>query len=338
MGEERLVASGGIIYTLNEIKKVNIGGDRVSFIINQKENKDLYKRIEHFLKENFDLKTTLGKYGVLINKDGKDYFYTLTKEGKVLIDGDNTVFSQYLKDRVKGDKKRNSEDYLSKNHVKGLLKEVESGFIFLPVDVELKLEEVVQTVSLRKPSEWIEEFIKITDKLGIKKANVEMNKDEIIIKKETYKGVYNQVRKIKWKNSYNSVRELVEGMCVLWRDNKEVYLKPDNKIVRGGRMTLVNLTQAQKDYRSYIDNRVDKTLNQTKGILTKNKIRHSNTTFSSYVTLVSLEGDELKISIRDHSDIYEKGFIRFYIDSKNREDFSKRLALVIDKLMKENKK
>ena len=127
-------------------------------------------------------------------------------------------------------------------------------------------------------------------------------------------------------------------MTKIWRENKDIYLNPKNNIVRGGGMTLVNLNQSQKEYRDYVESNVKKALKLSKNVLTAHKIKHSNTTFSSYVTFTLLDGKDLKISIRDHSTIYEKGYVRFYIDAKNREDFSKRLARTVDKLVKNKTK
>lgn len=335
MEKELLIASGGILYSLNSIKMINIGGVKVSFLRHHKENQNIYKEVAERLVEDFDVKVEVGKYGVKISKDGEDYLYSISDGGYgyPLVSGENTVFSLYLQNKMRGYNEIVKTDYLKKVQVDRILKVIESGFILLPHEQEKKVKEIIQTTSKRKPMDWVEEFKEVTKELGVNEPICRMVKDELEVKRVDVKGNEHPVKKFSWRNDYESVKNLVDAMNLVWRENKDIYLKPNNKVIRGGGMTLVNLNQSQKDYREYIEDNVEEALKLTKHVLSAYKVKHSNTTFSSYVIFTLLDGEDLKISIRDHSNIYEKGYVRFYIDAKNREDFSKRLARTVDKLV-----
>lgn len=336
MSKELVIAGRGILYSLNDIEKVNIGGEKVSFLRHHKENQPVYEGIATNLEEEFGVKVVVGKFGLKVVKDGEEYFYSITDggEGYPLVAGENTVFSLYLQNKVRGYNEVIKSDYLRVKQVDRILNVIESGFILLPYEQEKKVQEIIHTTSKRKPMDWVKEFTEITEELGINKPICRMDKDKLEIKREDIKGRVHPVKKFSWRNDYDSVKELVEAMTLIWRGNKDIYLKPNNNVVRGGGMTIVNVTQSQKDYRKYVEKNVREALDLSKNVLSAYKIKHSNTTFSSYVTFTLLDGKDLKISIRDHSNIYEKGYVRFYIDAKNQEDFSKRLARTVDKLVK----
>lgn len=67
------------------------------------------------------------------------------------------------------------------------------------------------------------------------------------------------------------------------------------------------------------------------------KITYSNTTTSCYVDFTYGSLYDLNISIRDHEEMHENGYIKFYIDAVGREDFSKRLAKVLESLVQQKR-
>ena len=174
---------------------------------------------------------------------------------------------------------------------------------------------------------------RLTVKLGLPEPKMYMEQGDIIQEYED-----GRKKKVQWKYDVNSVKEFIGNMCLYWEEDENSNRKPSNEVVRGGGITIVNLTQDQKNYRKYVDEMVEDAVKKSKGVSDVYRINYSNTTTSCYLELTDVGLYDIKISIRDHEEMHEKDYYKFYIDAVGREDFSSRLAVVIDELVRTNGK
>lgn len=328
-----MLASIGVAYDTDKILWDNLGGNKLTFMRYHQEFQKAYTELAKELTETFGVNVAVGRYGLEINYYGKDYIYSKDYvTGQNVVSGEDSVFANYLVQKVNIDNKRVVGRYLTKGESEEVLRVAVEQFIILPTDIEMRLKEKLVTLSLTRPKDWIQEMQGLTERLGLEKPQMHMEKDGIVIQRSLKSKM-----RIEWKFDKESVKSLVNGMCKFWEKDKKSNRKPDNKVVRGGGITLVNLTQEQKDYREYISKQVKDALSKAKNVSDLYKITYSNTTTSCYVDFTDSELYDLKISIRDHEDMHENGYYRFYIDAVGREDFSKRLAMVVDELVKVRK-
>lgn len=333
--EDRLqVASVGIVYTPEEIIWENIGSNKVRFVRYHQEFQKAYQHLATKLHEEFKVETTVKAFGVVIKAFGKVYFYTKDYvTGLNVMAGEDTAFANYILTHADLDDKRIRGRYLTKKEAEEVRNVAVEQFIILPTEVTMRLREKLVTITLQRPKSWIEEFATITEMLGVEVPKMWMEQGDVLIQDgDSIKR--NAIDTVLWKFDKESVKDFVNIMCQYWEKDEASNRKPKNEVVRGAGITLVNHTKEQREYRDYIDKTVKKALSKTNKVNDVYKVTYSNTTTSCYVEFTNFEMYDLKISIRDHEEMRDNGHYRFYIDAVGREDFSTRLALVIEELIR----
>ena len=330
LGDGLMLASIGVAYNVNQVLWDNLGVNKLTFMQYHQEFQKAYKELATELEEKTGVTTKLGRYGIAICYYGKQYLYSKDYvTGQNIVAGDESVFANNLIRTVDLDSKRVNGRYLTSTDAEEVRHVAVEQFIILPTEHEMWLKDKLVTISLTRPKDWMQEMQRLTEKLGLERPNMHMEKGDILIQHRSGKK-----KKVEWKYDKESVKTLIYEMCKFWEKDKTSNRKPDNNVVRGGGITLVNLTQEQKDYREYIKQQVRLALGKSKKVTDVHRINFSNTTTSCYVDFTDAGLYDLKVSIRDHEEMHENGYYRFYIDAVGREEFSDRLALVIDALVK----
>lgn len=327
-----MLASNGVAYNADNVLWANIGANKHLFMRYHQEFQKAYQEVATDLHNTYGAMTKVKPYGIQIDVYGKQYIFSKDYvTGQNLIAGDDTVFANYIINTYDLEDSRIRGKYLTAKEVDEVKQVAVEQFIILPTEQDMRLKERIMTLSLNRPKDWIKEMQAITERLGLAKPRLEMEKGDI----EVFKN--NQpMKRISWKYDKESVKELILVMCTFWEEDSKSNRKPNNKVVRGGGITLVNLTKEQRDYREYINEQIKQAVGKSKYVSSVYKVNFSNTTTSCYVDFTYGEYD-LHISIRDHEEMHEKGYYRFYIDAVGQEEFSNRLARIMDKLVKTNK-
>lgn len=333
-GEDKLqIASVGIVYTPEEIIWDNLGSNRLKFVRYHQEFQKAYQQLATHIYEEFGAETRVKKFGVEVKAFGKEYFYSKDYiTGINVMSGEDTALANYILAHANLDDKRVHGKYLTEKEAEEVGQVAVEQFIILPTEVSIRLKEKLVTLTLQRPKSWIEEFTTITKMLGVEVPKIWMEQGDVLIQEEgSIKR--NSIDKVLWKFDKGSVKEFINIMCKYWEKDKKSNRKPKNDVIRGAGITLVNHTKEQREYRDYIDKMINKALKKTSKVNDVYKVTYSNTTSSCYVEFTDLEVYDLKISIRDHEEMRDNGHYRFYIDAVGQEDFSGRLALVIDELV-----
>lgn len=328
------LASVGVVYTGDKVLWDNLGSNRLMFMRYHQEFQKAYKDFANELYENYKVGVDVRKYGVLINANGKEYLFSKDYvTGLNMVSGEDTVFANYIIQHTDLDSKRIKGKYLTKQEAEKVRKVAIEEFIILPTEQDIEFKEKIVTLSLTRPKDWVEDMQRLTVKLGLPEPKMYMEQGDIIQEYED-----GRKKKVQWKYDVNSVKEFIGNMCLYWEEDENSNRKPSNEVVRGGGITIVNLTQDQKNYRKYVDEMVEDAVKKSKGVSDVYRINYSNTTTSCYLELTDVGLYDIKISIRDHEEMHEKDYYKFYIDAVGREDFSSRLAVVIDELVRTNGK
>lgn len=323
------IASNGVAYNVNEVLWCNLGVDVLDFKRYHQEFQKAYTELSSQLQENFGIFSRVGRYGLEIHYFGRWYLFSKDYiTGKNIVAGDKSVFASYLYSQVDLESKRVKGRYLTIKEAEEARHVAVEQFIILPTEQDIKLKDMLVSYSLTRPKDWIDGFEEITEDLGLEVPKFYMDKGAII-----REDAMNNKKRLEWKYDKNSVMTLIDVMCKEWEKHGDSNRKPDNKVVRGGGITLVNLTPEQRKYREYIENNVKQALKITNKVSDIYRIKFSNTTTSCYVEFTDIGVYDLKVSIRDHEEMHENGYYRFYIDAVGRENFSKRLAVVIEALI-----
>lgn len=333
-GESLHVLYGsGIAYTINDVLTKNIGADELGFMRYHQEFQKAYKDLGDELREAFSVSdVNIGKYGLAMDYNGDRYVFSKDyRTGDNLVTGVNTSFATYLQKRVQLDGCRVEGRYLNPKQVEEVRHVAVEQFIILPTEQSKKFKRLLSSYSLNRPKDWLEGLSEITEELGLEVPKMGMEQGDIHVYLD------HEECTVEWKNSVESAKELVDVMCKVWEKDEESNRKPDNTVVKGGGITLVNLTKEQKEYRQYIEDMVKKALGYINNVNSMYKITYSNTTTSCYVDFTYGSLYDLNISIRDHEEMHENGYIKFYIDAVGREDFSKRLAKVLESLVQQKR-
>lgn len=330
-GDEKFrLASIGVAYTADSILWDNLGSNRLTFKRYHQEHKKTYSDFATLVHSQFGVTTKVKRYGVEIEAFGNKYVFSKDYvTDKKMMAGASTVFAEYILNKIPVSSSQIVGKYLEESDLEEIRRVAVEQFIILPTHVDIELKDKLLTLSLKRPKDWLEAMESITGMLGVDVPIMRMEKGDIIVNLGGKK-----IKKVEWKYDKDSVKKLVSVMCQFWEKDKSSNRKPDNQVVRGGGVTIVNLTKEQRDYREYVNGMVKKTLAKTTKVSGVSKINFSNTTTSCYVDFTNLGLTDIKVSIRDHEEMHENGYYRFYIDAVGREDFSGRLAVVLDALVK----
>ena len=334
-GEDSLqIASVGIVYTPEEIIWENIGSNKVKFVRYHQEFQKAYQQLATHIYEAFGAETQVKAFGVEIKAFGKEYFYSKDYvTGLNVMAGEDTALANYILTHADLDDKRVRGRYLTEKEAEEVRHVAVEQFIILPTEVSMRLREKLVTLTLQRPKSWIEEFTTITEMLGVEVPKMWMEQGDVLIQ-DGNSIKRNSIDKVLWKFDKGSVKDFINIMCKYWEKDESSNRKPKNDVIRGAGITLVNHTNEQREYRDYIDKMVKKALTKTNKVNDLYKVTYSNTTTSCYVEFTNFDLYDLKISIRDHEEMRDNGHYRFYIDAVGREDFSTRLALVIEELIR----
>lgn len=329
-GKELMLASIGVAYTANKVLWDNLGVNKLTFMQYHQDFQKAYRELAEELKKELGIRADVGRYGIKLSYYGKEYIFSKDYiTGNNLIAGDESAFANNLIKKVDLDKSRVIGEYLTGREAEEARRVVVQQFIILPTEQEKRLKEKLVTISLKRPKDWVIEVVRITEQLGLETPDIKMEKGDIVLTQPNGKKT-----RIQWKYDIESVKSLLDRMCLFWEKDGVSNRKPNNKVVRGGGITLVNLTPEQKSYREYLKNQVELAVHKSKKVSGLYNINFSNTTTSCYVDLTAEGLYDLKISIRDHEERHDKEYYRFYINAVGREEFSNRLSMVIDELVR----